>query len=175
VGGAVKDGAGFMPSCFVIFGALLKPDGSAGPALMRRVRGALAAARDRDDAVFLVTGAQPRAGITEAAVMRRLLREAGISDDRILVEAEAHNTRSSAIACAAMLKGRPELRPVLVCSDRFHQARCVMLLRLCGIPAAPASMPDERSEMRPQIWLFYRMRELVAIPYDALMIVLRRR
>lgn len=163
-----------MPSCLVIFGARLRPDGSAGPALKRRVAGALAAARGRPDAVFLVTGAQPRAGVTEAAVMRDLLREAGVGDERVLVEAEAHNTRSSAINCAAILRTRPDLTPVLVCSDRFHQARCVLLLRLCGMGAEAAPMPDERGDMRWQVWLFYRLREFAAIPYDALMMVRRR-
>lgn len=164
-----------MPSCFVIFGARLRPDGSPGPALERRVAGALAAAAGDGNAQFLITGAQPRAGRTEAAVMRDLLRKAGIAEQRILVEDAAHNTRSSAIYCAAMLRARPILSPVLVCSDRFHQARCVLLLRACGVMARAAPMPDERATMRRQVWLFYRLRELAAIPYDALMITLRRR
>jgi vancomycin permeability regulator SanA len=163
-----------VPFCFVIFGARLRPDGSPGPALERRVAGALAAAAGQGDARFLISGAQPRGGRTEAMVMRGLLRRAGIEDSRILVEDAAHNTRSSAIHCAAILRARPELSPVLVCSDRFHQARCVMLLRACGIPARAAPMPDERATMRWQVWLFYRLRELAAIPYDALMIALRR-
>ena len=164
-----------MPSCFVIFGARLRPDGTPGPALERRVAGALAAAAGQGDARFLVSGAQPRGGRTEAAVMREVLRKAGIDDSRILVDDAAHNTRSSAVNCAAILRAHPELSPVLVCSDRFHQRRCVLLLRACGIAARAAPMPDERTAMRPQIWLFYRLRELAAIPYDALMIALRGR
>jgi uncharacterized SAM-binding protein YcdF (DUF218 family) len=164
-----------VPSCFVIFGARLRPDGSPGPALKRRVAGAVAAAAGRRDARFLVSGAQPRGGRTEAAVMRELLRGAGVDEARILVEDEAHNTRSSAINCAAVLRAHPGLSPVLVCSDRFHQPRCVLLLRACGVAARAAPMPNERAAMRPQVWLFYRLRELAAIPYDALMIALRRR
>jgi vancomycin permeability regulator SanA len=159
----------------VIFGARLRPDGRPGPALERRVAGALAAAAGNREARFLVSGAQPRGGRTEAAVMRELLHTAGIDDARILVEDAAHNTRSSAIHCAAILRAQPALSPVLVCSDRFHQTRCVMLLRACGIAARAAPMPDERAAMRWQVWLFYRLRELAAIPYDALMIALRRR
>ena len=164
-----------MPACFVIFGARLRPDGSPGPALERRVAGALAAASGQGDARFLVSGAQPQGGRTEATVMRELLRRAGIDDSRILVENEAHNTRSSAVNCAAILRAHPELSPVLVCSDRFHQPRCVLLLRACGIAARAVPMPDERMAMRPQIWLFYRLRELAAIPYDTLRIALRGR
>jgi uncharacterized SAM-binding protein YcdF (DUF218 family) len=163
-----------VPACFVIFGARLRPDGTAGPALRRRIAGALAAAQGQPDARFLVTGAQPQAGRTEAAVMREMLRGVGIAGDRILVEEKAHNTRSSAILCAAILHTRPELRPVLVCSDRFHQPRCAMLLRQCGIEAQPAPMPQERREMRPHVWLFYRLRELAAMPYDAARLALRR-
>lgn len=164
-----------MPACFVIFGARLRPDGSPGPALERRVAGALAAASGQSDARFLVSGAQPQGGRTEAAVMRELLRRAGIDDSRILVENEAHNTRSSAVNCAAILRAHPALSPVLVCSDRFHQPRCVLLLRACGIASRAVPMPDERMAMRPQVWLFYRLRELAAIPYDTLRIALRGR
>lgn len=164
-----------MLACFIIFGARLKPDGTPGPALKRRVAGALAAAESQRDAIFLVTGAQPQAGRTEAMVMHEMLRAAGIEDDRILVEAEAHNTRGSAVNCAAMLRVQPVLQPVLVCSDRFHQRRCVILLRRCGIEAAPAPMPDERRAMRFQLWLFYRLRELIAIPYDTALIAVRGR
>jgi vancomycin permeability regulator SanA len=159
----------------VIFGARLRSDGRPGPALLRRIAGALAAAAGEPKARFLVTGAQPRGGRTEAAVMRELLHKAGIHDSRILVENTADNTRASAIRCAAILRAHAELSPVLVCSDRFHQARCVMLLRACGIAARAAPMLDERAVMRWQLWLFYRVRELAALPYDALMIALRRR
>ena len=164
-----------MPHCLVIFGARLKPDGTAGPALRRRIAGALAAAQGQPDAHFLVTGAQPQAGRTEAEVMRQLLRAAGIADHRILTEDAAANTRASAINCSAMLRARPTLRPVRVCSDRFHQARCVLLLRQCGLAAEAAPMPDERREMRAHVWLFYRLRELAAISYDATRLALRRR
>lgn len=159
----------------MIFGARLRPDGRPGPALTRRVAGAVAAAAAAPDAFFLVTGAQPRGGRTEAAVMRELLHAAGVDDSRILVEDAAHNTRSSAIHCAAILRRHGGLSPVLVCSDRFHQARCVMLLRACGIAARAAPMANERAAMRWQLWLFYRLREVAAFPYDALMIALRRR
>jgi vancomycin permeability regulator SanA len=163
-----------MPACYVIFGARLRPDGTAGPALERRIAGALAAAQGQPDARFLVTGAQPQAGRTEADVMRQLLRAAGIADDRILVEDAAPNTRASALLCAAILHAQAELRPVLICSDRFHQPRCAMLLRQCGIAAHAAPMPDERRAMRTHVWLFYRVRELAAIPYDAARLALRR-
>jgi vancomycin permeability regulator SanA len=164
-----------VPSCFVIFGARLRPDGRPGPALLRRVAGAVAAAAGEPDARFLVTGAEPRGGHTEAAAMRELLHKAGIDGSRILVEDAAHNTRSSAIRCAEILRAHPELSPVLVCSDRFHQTRCVMLLRACGIAARAAPMANERRAMRWQLWLFYRLREFAALPYDALMIAFRRR
>jgi uncharacterized SAM-binding protein YcdF (DUF218 family) len=164
-----------MPACYVIFGARLKPDGSAGAALKRRIAGALAAARNNPDAHFLVTGAQPQAGRTEAEIMRQLLIAAGIPEERILVEDAAHNTRSSAINCTAMLHARPALRPVAVCSDRFHQPRCILLLRQCGLAAEMVPMPDERREMRAHVWLFYRLREVAAITYDATRLALRRR
>lgn len=164
-----------MPACFIVFGAVLRPDGSPGPALLRRIEGALAAAKGDPDAVFLVTGGQPRSDVTEAAVMARLLREAGIAADRILIEDAAVNTRDSALRCAAMLRERPTLGPVLACSDRFHQPRCVWLLRRAGIEAVAAPMPDERPAMRMNAWLYYRLREAAALAAERAAIILRRR
>lgn len=164
-----------MPACYVVFGARLRPDGAPGPALIRRIDGALAAARDAAGALFLVTGGQPRAGRTEAAAMRDLLLAAGIAPARILIEDRARNTRASAIECAAILRARPDLAPVLVCSDRFHQPRCVWLLRRVGIAAVAAPMPDERVAMRRPLWLYSWVRELVAIPYDTSALLVRSR
>ncbi|HEX6978777.1 MAG TPA: YdcF family protein [Alphaproteobacteria bacterium] len=164
-----------MPACFVIFGAKLRPDGSPGPALRRRVAAALEAARGIPDAVFLVTGGQPRAYRTEATVMLRLLEEAGIPRERIIVEDKAANTRASAYLCAAILRARGDLTPVLVCSDRFHLPRCVWLLRLAGVRAAAARVPDERSQMRPALWGLCVAREIVAIVRDTIAMGLRRR
>lgn len=162
-----------MPACLVIFGAKLRPDGSAGPALARRVAGALEAASGVADAVFLVTGGQPQAGKTEAAVMRDRLCAAGIEPARILVEDQAYNTRDSALRCGAILRGHSDLTPILVCSDRYHQPRCVWLLRLLGVSAAAAAMPNERHVMRLALWLFSYLREAVAIVYDTIRIKLR--
>lgn len=162
-----------MPACLIIFGAKLRSDGSAGPALTRRVAGALEAASGFADAVFLVTGGQPQAGKSEAAVMRDRLREAGIEPARILVEDQARNTRDSALRCAAILRGRRDLTPILVCSDRFHQPRCAWLLRRLGVDAAAAPMPNERRAMRAALWLFSCLREAVAVGYDTVRIILR--
>jgi len=164
-----------MPACFVIFGARLRPDGSPGPALRRRVAAALEAARGMPDAVFLVTGGQPRAHRTEAAVMLHLLEEAGIPRARIIVEDKAANTRASAYLCAAILRARGDLSPVFACSDRFHLPRCVWLLRLAGVRATAARVPDERRQMRPALWGFHVAREIAAIVYDTLAMGLRRR
>lgn len=162
-----------MPACYVIFGAKLRPDGGAGPALSRRVGGALTAAHGSADAVFLVTGGQPRSGLTEAAVMCNLLRAAGVAPERIIVEDQARNTRDSALRCAAILRGRPDMTPILVCSDRFHQPRCAWLLRRLGVDASLAPMPNERHVMRSALWLSARLREAVAIVYDTIRIILR--
>ena len=106
----------------------------------------------------------------DAAAMESLL-----SDDVVFTSPVAFKPYPGKPITAAILRAHPELSPVLVCSDRFHQARCVMLLRACGVAARAAPMANERTTMRWQLWLFYRLRELAALPYDALMIALRRR
>jgi uncharacterized SAM-binding protein YcdF (DUF218 family) len=103
----------------------------------------------------------------EAVVMRRLLLDLGVSDDRIVVEDTARNTRQSAVRCAALLRARADVGAVVVCSSRYHIRRCRMLLRLNGIrpDAAVASRDAHRVGAARYAWCWAR--DLVAFSCDA--------
>ncbi|ONG49322.1 hypothetical protein BKE38_20970 [Pseudoroseomonas deserti] len=144
----------------VIFGAAVRPDGSPSITLRRRVMAARAFA---PEALFVPTGAQGRHGPAEAAVMARLLQDLGTPADSILQETTGTDTLSSARACAVLL--RDHAGPVFAASSGYHLPRCVMLLRIYGLPARAAPAPEASHRWQERWW--WRAREAAALPYDA--------
>ncbi len=149
----------------VIFGAAVRADGRPSRTLRRRVVAAAAFARRFPGALFVPTGGVGRHGDAEAVVMARLLRSLGVADAAIRIEPTGTDTLSSVRAVARLLRGRPG--PVYAATSAYHLPRCVLLLRLAGLPARrcpPPPVPAARSlAMR---W-FWRLREVPALPWDA--------
>ncbi|GBQ81369.1 hypothetical protein AA13595_0615 [Gluconacetobacter johannae DSM 13595] len=158
----------------VIFGARVRPDGTPTATLCRRVEAALAYARSWPSAVFVPTGGSPDGRPAEAAIMARLLREAGIPDTAILVEDTALDTLESVLACSVLLRERGHRGCVAVASSAYHLPRCLILMRLAGWRVArvpPARVPAARRWARRWFW---RLREIPAVPWDALLLARRR-
>lgn len=139
----------------VIFGAAVFPGGRPSPTLERRVRAAFAfggtAAR------YMPTGGIGRHGPSEARVMAALLRTLGVPADRIELEETGTDTLSSALACAALLRGRAG---VFAASSGYHVPRCRMLLRLAGVPAGACPPGPE------PFALYWVLRECAGLPWD---------
>ena len=66
------------------------------PVLRRRVLAGLAVAQFFPQSPVIVTGGNPRNGVTEAAAMRRMLTLLGFPDHRIIVEDKANSTVQNA-------------------------------------------------------------------------------
>ncbi|RYE88750.1 MAG: YdcF family protein, partial [Oxalobacteraceae bacterium] len=86
-----------MRPVVVIFGAAVRPDGSASGVMRARVAAALATGRRLMDPIYMPTGGQGRFGPAEATVMTELLVEAGIERGSIVPEQTAVNTLRSAL------------------------------------------------------------------------------
>lgn len=156
----------------VIFGAAVRPDGSASPALRRRVEAAAAFGALLRAPLYVPTGAQGRHGPPECEVMAALLRERGVPPGRILPEPTGTDTLSSVLACAALLRERGHAGPVFAATSGFHLPRCLLLLRLAGWPARPVPPPEaDPSLLRRWYW---RLREAPALPYDAALMLAAR-
>ena len=154
-----------MRAAIIIFGAAVRPDGSASPTLQRRVEAAARFGARLEAPIFIPTGAKGRHGEAESTVMAALLGELGVPRERITEESTGTDTLSSAIACQRLLHGHAG--PVFAATSRFHLPRCLLVLRLLGLPARPVPIGGSaRGAGLLQRW-YWRLREMPAIPYDA--------
>ncbi len=162
-----------MSIYFVIFGAAIRPDGTASGSLVRRVEGALRLAREVPARMFLATGGVGRYGPAEAQVIRDLLVAAGIDEREILVEDQASDTLESVVFCDKILCRRDDINVLVPCSSRYHVPRCALLLRLAGYRVRVGRMPADRPYLGWIKWAAYVLKECIALPYDALLLLLR--
>jgi vancomycin permeability regulator SanA len=159
---------------FVILGAAVWRDGVPSPALRRRVAAALQAARDVPNARFLPTGGVGRHAPSEAAVMQRLLHDAGIPDDRIVLEEQGTDTLSSIVACVRLLENAGDVATVTVCTDAYHVARVRAVFRVLGVRTvgAPAHGAAGALGLRRYAWALAR--EVLGLPWDVALAIARR-
>jgi uncharacterized SAM-binding protein YcdF (DUF218 family) len=146
----------------IIFGAAVRPDGGPSLTLRRRVQAAVRFGATLPDPLYMPTGGQGRHGPPESVVMARLLQDLGVPADAVRQETTAVDTLSSARACATLLRGHRG--PVWAASSGYHLPRCVMLLRLMGLPARAAPPPEAAMDWRDRWW--WRAREGAALPVD---------
>jgi uncharacterized SAM-binding protein YcdF (DUF218 family) len=158
---------------FIIFGAAVLPNGRPSGFLLRRVQGALDAARDTPDRMFLATGGVGRYGPAEATIMRDLLLEGGVEPHEIVVEDQARDTLQSVLFCDEILRGRSHIHRIIPCSSNFHIPRCALLLRILGYRISLVDMPYDRPHVAMGQWLLYVLKEIIATPYDAGLLLLR--
>jgi uncharacterized SAM-binding protein YcdF (DUF218 family) len=152
----------------VIFGAAVRPDGKPSQTLRRRVEAAALFGSRFSRPLFIPTGGQGRFGDAEAAVMTRLLKEAGFSETSILQENTGTDTMSSVRAVARLVRSQS---PIYACTSAYHLPRCLMLLRLAGIAARPCPPPVASAPSSRWLRWYWRLRETPALPYDALLML----
>ncbi len=82
------------------------------------------------EARLILTGGNPdESGRTEAAVMRDLLTERGISESRLLLEDQARTTKENFKNTVKML---PADEPVVLITSNYHMARAVKTAKNAG-------------------------------------------
>jgi vancomycin permeability regulator SanA len=153
----------------LIFGAAIRPDGKPSVTLRRRVEAALAGAKGHPETRFVPTGAAGRHGKSEASVMAGLLMKSGVPADNILLEETGVDTLSSVKAIRRLLRERPPSGQVMVATSAYHLPRCMILLCLCGITARPCRPPATRAASSWRKRWYWRLREVPALPYDAVL------
>jgi uncharacterized SAM-binding protein YcdF (DUF218 family) len=137
------------------------------------VEGACALASDVRPRVFLATGGVGRYGPAEARVIHDLLVAAGAQEQEILIEDKATDTLQSVLFCHAILRGRNDVDLLVPCSSGYHNFRCALLFRMLGYRVRIGRMPPELSHLGPWKWGRYVVKEMLALPYDAALLLFR--
>jgi len=160
-------------TALVIFGAAVRHDGSPSKIMQRRLEGAIAAWRAIPGALLVPTGGPCASGFVEAEVMRAALIEAGVPASSILVEPQARDTLESVRRCHRLLIERGFSGTVVPCTSRFHIPRCAVLFRILGWAVRLEPMPSDSGKLSRSTLLLYALKELLALPYDALLLCTR--
>jgi uncharacterized SAM-binding protein YcdF (DUF218 family) len=158
----------------ILFGAAVRPGGRPSGVLRRRIEGAYSAWRLMPDAALLLTGGVGRHGPAEALVMRERLLAKGVPEPAMILEPTARDTLESALACAAILRARGDAGRVWVCTSAFHAPRCRLLMRLLGFRAGHVRIPPGHHAGPSLKLLLWTLKEFVALPWDALLVLLHR-
>lgn len=170
--GRVQGGAlAFLPPAIIIFGAAVRPGGHPSGALRRRVEAALAFGTAHPEALYVPTGGLGDHPPAEADVMVSLLRAAGVPGHRILAEPTGTDTVSSVMQVRRLLREARHRGPVFAATSAYHLPRCVLLLRLAGLPARACPPPPGPAATSWRTRWRWRLREIPAVPWDAALVL----
>ncbi|MDP1618674.1 YdcF family protein [Phenylobacterium sp.] len=163
-----------MDAAIVILGAAVWPGGRASPALARRVGYGLAAARARPDCLIFCSGGLGRHGPSEARVMADLLQASGVDPARLVLDERSRDTLENVIAALGFLRARGIGR-LIICTDTYHAPRVAMMFALLGVRTQPGPIETGRDRVRRLEWWRMSAREVLAYPYDFMVVLARRR
>lgn len=158
----------------IVFGAAVTPNGAPSRTLLHRIEGALAWAERHPAAMLIATGAIGRFGPAEAEVIAEQLRAGGIGNERIIVEPCGRDTLESVRFCDRILRARGDCARVICATSSFHQPRCALLFRLLGYDVVLPETPSSWGRMSGLRYAKLVAKEIVATPYDALLLLGRR-
>lgn len=107
--------------------------------------------------------------------MKETLIDRGVPASRIGMELRGQDTLQSVRFCHELMERRGDCNRVVCCtSRRYHQPRCALLLKMLGYRVVLPSVRISRGQLS---WFgFARLfvRELAAVPYDALQLFARK-
>lgn len=172
--GDMHSGRRRLKEYVIVFGAAVRRNGNPSAALRLRINLAVKWARENPDSIVLPTGGAGKHGPAEARVMRRALIDAGIASDRIIVEPRGRDTLESVRLCDRLLRERNDCRRVVCCTSRYHQPRCALLFRLLGYEVVLPEAPTSLRQLRRRSYARLILKEIVATPYDALLLLRRK-
>lgn len=159
------------PPLIVIFGAVVRPDGSPSASLLRRIGFGLEAAREHPDAPILCSGGVCRPGPSEASIMAQMLLAGGVAPERLILDEKSLSTLDNVAAAVAQVGagGHPY---VVACSDGYHLPRIRLLLALHGVRSRPWPC-RERAPLGHGVAM--GLRECLAVPHNLARAMAQRR
>ncbi|MBN2471905.1 MAG: YdcF family protein [Anaerolineae bacterium] len=129
----------------VVLGAGLEPDGQPSGATARRARHAAALYHAGAAPALICSGGYALDWpLPEATGCAAVLRDEGVPEAAIWLEAQAKSTEENAIYSGALMAAQG-WRSALVVSDRYHLLRAQLLFAQQGVPVAGFSPAQETS------------------------------
>ena len=131
----------------IVLGAQWRIDGPS-EVLRRRLDAAIAYLNENHDTNVIVSGGQGRnEPVSEAAGMRQYLMDAGINDERILVEDASTNTFQNLVFSGRLLD--PENDKVVIVTNNFHVFRAIRIAEKQGYKNVEGMAASSLAGMAP--------------------------
>lgn len=97
-----------------------------------------------------------------------------VATSRLLLDEASTDTFDSVVA-AARLVHAGAYSACTVVSDGYHLPRIALMFRILGVTTEPGPVAPGRGGAPLRHWLWMRVREAAATPYDAAITLMRRR
>jgi len=124
----------------IVLGATQNPDGSAGPAMARRVRHAVRRHLEGRAACVMMAGGCTTQSIPESRTMADLAVSEGLDAGNVVEENRSTRTLENAIECRKIMNAKGWRKALLV-TDGFHMPRALYTFRALGIDVTPDPNP----------------------------------
>jgi uncharacterized SAM-binding protein YcdF (DUF218 family) len=146
--------------CIIVFGFALNEDGSMRDDLINRLHSALSMFHLQNSKAIIVTGGNPKNGVTEAQAMQNWLMKKGVPIQKIICESLSNDTVQNIQNIVPLLQ-QHQFKEVLLVTSKLH------ILRAFGLLSALTS----RTQMHLDIsinWTFDSIKgQLLVNPQDA--------
>ncbi len=126
----------------VVLGAAVFEGGQPSPVLAARVAHAVQLYRRGMAPLIVVTGGVGAYPPSEAEVMARLARQAGVPAESLVLETRAHTTQQSVRLTAPFLEERG-IQSIIVVTSPFHLFRATRMYRDAGYVAYGSAPQDD--------------------------------
>jgi vancomycin permeability regulator SanA len=146
----------------LVLGSAVWPNEQPSPSLRARTERAIELYEEGYAPYLLLSGGLGRYPPEEAEVMRRLVTAAGIPEEALLLDKEAHSTWES-IEKARQIMEQEAWKSLIVVSDPFHMERSLLMASDAGLVAYAAPALDSPTYTIPARRVFYTSREVLAL------------
>jgi uncharacterized SAM-binding protein YcdF (DUF218 family) len=138
--------------------------GADGPSACIRARAGHAATLYQQGLApwIIVSGGPTAQGPTEAAVLARVLREAGVPDAAIIPEEQAHNTIQNIYYSQAIMQAHGWQTVDLV-TEPFHINRASLIARDAGLTVFPSPATNSRNWEGFDVRAYHLARDAVSL------------
>lgn len=158
----------------VVLGAAVWANETPSPSLQRRALHAVALYEAGAAPKIIGSGGVGRFPPSEAEVIRRVCVSAGVPEGDVILEDTSHSTLENVLFSARILR-RMNAGRVVVVSDKYHLFRAILCFRFLGFEVKGSGPNRGKTGTPLKKWLYYYLREIVAVPYYLILLTTRKK